>query len=58
MTKSCCETWNEFQRDLEWEDDENDSPLHSPTWNDVPVKFCPFCGADKTDYVWDVYRVS
>lgn len=53
MTEPCCEHWNEFQRTLEWEvDDETYEFLDNPTWADIPVKFCPFCGADKTGVVW------
>ena len=47
MTDPCCEHWNKFEETLEWEVNDGGTEVwHSPSWADVPVWFCPFCGAD------------
>jgi len=46
MTEPCCEHWNKFKETLEWEVDDETNVWYNPTWGDVHVKFCPFCGSD------------
>jgi hypothetical protein len=46
MTEPCCEHWNKFEETLEWEVNDETDVWYNPSWADVPVKFCPFCGAD------------
>ena len=55
-TNNYCKYWDEFKATLEYihEDIGDENVLVNPKWCGLSVKFCPFCGTNKSGFVWNL----